>query len=97
GTPSPTPASPNDNGQHGQQPSPTPAGSPHKPLTGDVKGAGEEKPKESPTPAEATAEPEKEGEMSAKQARRLLQSMKDEEEKVQLDEHKAVRPVYKDW
>ena len=97
GTPSPTPASPSDNGQKGQQPSPTPAGSPHKPLTGDVKGAGEEKPKESPTPAETTAEPEKEGEMSAKQARRLLESMKDEEEKVQLDEHKAVRPVYKDW
>ena len=35
--------------------------------------------------------------MSPKQAQRLLESMKDEERKVQLDEHKAVRPVYKDW
>ena len=62
-----------------------------------MKGAGEEKPKESPTPAQAEAEPEKEGEMSPKQARRLLESMKDEEQKVQLDEHRAARPVYKDW
>jgi hypothetical protein len=42
-------------------------------------------------------EPEKEGEMSPKQAAALLESMKDEEQKVQLDEHRRVRPVYKDW
>ena len=35
--------------------------------------------------------------MSEKQAERLLQSMKDEERRVQLDERKAVRHVYKDW
>jgi hypothetical protein len=35
--------------------------------------------------------------MSPKQAAALLQSMKDEEQKVQLDEHKSMRPVYKDW
>ena len=35
--------------------------------------------------------------MSPKQAALLLQAMKDEEEKVQLDEHKPVRPVYNDW
>jgi len=45
----------------------------------------------------AEGEPEKEGEMSPKQAAALLESMKDEEQKVQLDEHKRVRPVYNDW
>ncbi|HEY3663459.1 MAG TPA: VWA domain-containing protein [Chthoniobacterales bacterium] len=99
GTPSPTPGSGDQSGdKSGAQPSPTPAGTPNKPLTGDVKGAGEEKPKESPQPGQiAEAEPEKEGEMSPKQAALLLQAMKDEEQKVQLDEHKPVRPVYNDW
>jgi hypothetical protein len=35
--------------------------------------------------------------MSPKQAEQLLQAMKDEEARVQLDEHKSERPVYKDW
>ncbi len=35
--------------------------------------------------------------MSAEQAERLLQSMKDEEQRVQLDERRKVRRVYKDW
>ena len=38
-----------------------------------------------------------EGQMSEQQAERLLQSMKDEEERVQLDERRKVRRVYKDW
>src|SRR5262245_51746645 len=96
GPPSPTPGSAEQNGgENGEQPTPTPAGSPSKPLTGDVKGAGEEKPKGDQQAAPAEVEPEKEGEMSPKQAAALLQSMKDEEEKVQLDEHKSMRPVYK--
>ena len=33
----------------------------------------------------------------AQQAERLLKSMRDEERRVQLDERKAVRHVYKDW
>ena len=45
----------------------------------------------------AQAERSKEGEMSEKQAERLLRSMKDEEQRVQLDERKAARHVYKDW
>ncbi|HEX4665102.1 MAG TPA: VWA domain-containing protein [Chthoniobacterales bacterium] len=94
GAPSPTPG---EGDQNGQQPSPTPAGTPEKPPTGEVKGAGEQKPQESPSPAEAEEQPEKEGEMSPQQAARLLEAMKDEEQKVQLDEHKVVRPVYKDW
>ena len=46
------------------------------------------------TPKEAQAaevEPEKEGQMSEKQAQMLLQSMKDEEQRVQLDERRAAR------
>ncbi len=97
GTPSPTPGEGEPNGENGEQPSPTPAGTPDKPKTGDVKGAGEEKPKDQQQAEVEEAEPEKEGEMSPKQAALLLQAMKDEEAKVQLDEHKPVRPVYNDW
>ena len=61
-----------------------------------MKGANGEAPQTSPEPA-APAEEVKEGQMSEKQAERLLQSMKDEERRVQLDERKAARPVYKDW
>lgn len=97
-TPSPTPGSGEQNGnQKGEEPSPTPAGTPDKPKTGEVKGAGEEKPKSEQQAQAAEAEPEKEGEMSPKQAALLLEAMKDEEQKVQLDEHKPVRPVYNDW
>jgi hypothetical protein len=35
--------------------------------------------------------------MSEKQAELLLQSMKDEEQRVQLDERKAAHHVYNDW
>jgi Ca-activated chloride channel family protein len=98
GTPSPTPGTGEQNGnENGAQPSPSPAGTPNKPLTGEVKGAGEEKPKGEQQAAAAEVEPEKEGEMSPKQAALLLEAMKDEEQKVQLDEHKPVRPVYNDW
>ncbi len=94
---SPTPSPGEGNGAGaGESPTPSPAESPSKKPSGEVKGANGESPKESPEPA-AQAEEGKEGEMSAKQAERLLQSMKDEEQRVQLDERKAVRPVYNDW
>jgi len=35
--------------------------------------------------------------MSKKQAELLLKSMKDEEQRVQLDERKVQRHVYNDW
>jgi Ca-activated chloride channel homolog len=91
--PSPTPG-------QGEEPgaSPTPASSPGKKLAGEVKGAGEEKPDQNAQNAQmAQAEPEKEGQMSEKQAELLLRSMKDEERRVQLDERKAARHVYNDW
>ena len=45
----------------------------------------------------AEAEMEKEGQMSERQAEALLQSLKDEEARVQLDERKPARRVYNDW
>jgi Ca-activated chloride channel family protein len=96
---SPTPS---DNGNEssspspGTSPAPTPGSSPGKKLAGEVKGAGDEKQNQN-TQAAAEAELEKEGQMSEKQAELLLQSMKDEERRVQLDERKATRHVYNDW
>jgi Ca-activated chloride channel family protein len=80
-------------------PSATPAESSQKKFVGEVKGAGEDK---SQKPSDknaqlAEAEVEKEGQMSERQAEALLESMKDEEARVQLNEHKAARRVYNDW
>ena len=97
-TPSPSP------GEEGEgenaTPSPTPGES--KKFAGEVKGAGGEDKSQKPPDknaqvAEAEAEPEKEGQMSERQAEALLESMKDEEARVQLDERRATRHVYKDW
>lgn len=96
-SPSPSPGD-GEEAQPEGSPSPSPGSSPDKKLSGEVKGAGEDKPNEPPQTAEAVqVEPEKEGQMSEKQAQQLLQSMKDEERRVQLDERKAPRRVYKDW
>jgi Ca-activated chloride channel family protein len=93
-TPSP---SPGEGEEENTTPSATPGES--KKFAGDVKGAGEDK---SQKPADknaqvAESEPEKEGQMSERQAEALLESMKDEEARVQLDERRATRRVYKDW
>jgi Ca-activated chloride channel homolog len=93
-TPSP---SPGEGEEENTTPSATPGES--KKFAGDVKGAGEDK---SQKPADknaqvAESEPEKEGQMSERQAEALLESMKDEEARVQLDERRATRHVYKDW
>ena len=96
-SPSPSPGA-GEGPQPEGSPSPSPGSSPGKPLTGKVEGANEDKAKEPPQNAQiAEAEPEKEGRMSEKQAQALLQSMKDEEQRVQLDERKVARHVYKDW
>ena len=93
-TPSPSPG-----GGEGENASPTPAESPQKKFAGDVKGAEGDK---SQKPAEkneqvAEAEEEKDGQMSERQALALLESMKDEEARVRLDERKVQRHVYNDW
>jgi Ca-activated chloride channel family protein len=92
--PSPSPGDGQGEG-HNAPPTATPGNSPEKKLSGEVKGAPGEKP-DKPLQA-AEAESNKEGKMSEQQAERLLQSMKDEEARVQLDERKAARHVYNDW
>jgi Ca-activated chloride channel family protein len=93
-TPSP---SPGEGEEQNAAPSATPGES--KKFAGDVKGAGEDKSQKPPdkNAQVAEAEPEKEGQMSQRQAEALLESMKDEEARVQLDERRATRHVYKDW
>ncbi len=81
-------------------PSATPEESPQKKFAGEVKGgAGEDKSQKPPdkNAQAAEAEAEKEGQMSERQALALLESMKDEEARVRLDERKATRHVYNDW
>ena len=91
--------SPGEGEGEGAEPSATPAESPQKKLAGEVKGASEDKSqKAADKNAEiAEAEQEKEGQMSERQALALLESMKDEEARVQLDERRVQRRVYKDW
>ena len=92
--PSPTPGE-----GEGATRSATPAGSPQKKFAGEVKGASEDKSQKPPDKDAqmAEAEAEKEGKMSERQAEALLESMKDEEARVQLDERKPTRRVYNDW
>jgi Ca-activated chloride channel family protein len=94
GKPSPSPGDGQGESQNAP-PTATPGNSPEKKLSGEVKGAPGEKPNK--PPQAAAAEPNKEGQMSDQQAELLLQSMKDEEARVQLDERKAARHVYNDW
>src|SRR5207244_12644790 len=94
----PSPGEDEGEGENGT-PSATPTSSPQKKLAGEIKGANGEQPPQNPQEAAqfAEAEPEKEGQMSEKQAELLLKSMKDEEQRVQLDERKVRRHVYNDW
>ncbi len=91
--------SPGEGEGEGAEPSATPAESPQKKFAGEVKGAGEDKSQKPPDKnAQITeAELEKEGQMSERQALALLESMKDEEARVRLDERKVKRHVYNDW
>jgi Ca-activated chloride channel family protein len=96
GSASPSPSAGLGEGPEGS-PSPTPGSSPKKQPTGKVEGANDEKPKEPQDAQPVEPETEKDGQMSEKQAQALLRSMKEEEQRVQLDERKTVRRVYKDW
>jgi len=91
--------SPSPGEGEGENASPTPAESPQKKFAGDIKGAGGDNSQKPPDKTEqvAEAEQEKEGQMSERQALALLESMKDEEARVRLDERKVRRHVYNDW
>src|SRR6266567_1276894 len=90
--------SPGDNSGKDENASPgaTPSASPTKPRSGEIKSAGEPSDEQRKEQA-AEAEARERGEMSPQQAARLLQAMKDEEARVQLDERKPVHRVYNDW
>lgn len=75
-------------------PTPTPASSPNKPH-GEIKAASEQSDAQQKEGTEAEAA--QSNEMSPQQAERLLKGMRDEEARVQLDERRPTRPVYKDW
>lgn len=96
--PSPSPGEGEGEGENAT-PSATPTSSPQKKLAGEIKGANGDQQSQNPQNAAqlAEAEAEKEGQMSEKQAELLLKSMKDEEQRVQLDERKVRRHVYNDW
>ncbi|MGI8438165.1 MAG: VWA domain-containing protein [Chthoniobacterales bacterium] len=98
-TPSPTPGEGDQQGQEGSSPAPsaTPLGTPNKNLSGEVKSADDKEKPQGEAQAAEEVTPPPDGQMSPEQAERLLQSMKDEEARVQLDERKKVRRVYKDW
>ena len=95
-TPSPSPGQ--GEGENATS-SAAPEESPQKKFGGEVKGATEDKSQKPPDKSAqaAEAEAEKEGQMSERQAMALLESMKDEEARVRLDERKATHHVYKDW
>lgn len=98
--PSPSPSPGNGEGsEENPTPSATPTESPQKKFAGEVKGGGKDESQKSPdkNAQVAEAEAEKEGQMTERQAEALLQSMKDEEARVQLDERRATRRVYNDW
>lgn len=94
-TPSP---SPGDGSEESPQPTATPTGTPRKPG-GELKPAseGQSQPPPPNAPQQAFAESGQNGQMSPQQAEALLRSMKDEEARVQLDERRQRRTVYKDW
>jgi len=93
--PSPSPGENSGKGENAS-PSATPSASPAKPRSGEIKSAGEPSDEQQKEEA-AEAEAMERGEMSPQQAARLLQAMKDEEARVQLDERKPAHRVYKDW
>lgn len=98
-SPSPSPGDSDGNGseQGGTSPTPAPSSSPSKKPSGEVKGAPQDQAEQKADGQLAEAEQVEPGQMSEQQAERLLQSMKDEEQRVHLDERKPVRRVYNDW
>jgi len=97
-SPSPSPGS-GEGAEENPTPSAAPTESPQKKLAGEVKGSGNDESKKAPdkNAQVAEVEGEKEDQMTERQAESLLQSMKDEEARVQLDERRAATRVYNDW
>jgi hypothetical protein len=80
-----------------QQPQPTPQPTPGEKKQGDLKSS-----QEIQDPASSEGKPEsepieKEGEMSAAQARGLLNSLRSEEDRVRLMQRQEMEDTLKDW
>lgn len=93
---------PQDDQKKGDQQKAAPTPTPGEKKEGEVKAnAGEEKKEEKPAgQGQATAageEQDKDGEMSAAQARALLKSLNSEEEKVNLIQQPTSQEVLRDW
>ena len=76
-----------------QQPQPTPG----EKKQGDLKPGEEQQRQEPQSEGSATEMVEKEGEMSAAQARGLLNSLRSEEDRVRLMQRKELEDTSKDW
>lgn len=90
--------SPGAGSEQTPEPSASPSATAGKPG-GEIKAAGEQQSQQSPQGAAQSAgmDATKDEQMTPQQAEALLQSMKDEEARVQLDERRPRRSVYKDW
>lgn len=90
-----------DEPSQGGQPSPTPVPTPSEKKEGDLKSGTGDKPEQQQQSAggqpAGEEEAEKEGEMSAAQARALLNSLRSEEEKVNLMQQQTSQDVLRDW
>ena len=86
-----------------KQPSPVPSPTPGEKKEGELKSANEQaqptpRPGAQPQPAEGVGEEEKEGQISPSQARALLNSLRGEEEKVNLiEQQQSSQDVLRDW
>jgi hypothetical protein len=90
--------SPGEGQDENKAPSAAPAGTPSRKLAGEIKGSSDESKKPPEQNAQlAQAESDNQDQMTEQQAEQLLQSTKDEEAHVQLDERRATRRVYNDW
>ena len=88
----------NQTHEKGQRPQPTPQPTPGEKKQGDLKPNQEEQKADPAGGAGSEAEPvEKEGEMSAAQAKGLLNSLRSEEERVRLMQRQETEDTLKDW
>ena len=93
-----------DSSDQKNQPAPAPSPTPGEKKEGELKSSNEQQqaqptpqPGEQPQPGEA-AEEEKEGQISPSQARALLNSLRGEEEKVNLlEQQQSSQEVLRDW
>ena len=97
------PQSQSQKNEPGKKPQPVPTPTPGEKKQGDLKaGGGEEKKDAKETEqqqaaAAAAEQQEKDGEMSAAQARAMLNALRSEEEKVNLMQQQTSQDVIRDW